>query len=230
MTFIIQMRPSFINIHSHFRPLAKDEITIRNAYYYWIKQPVINQFLSVGIHPWGVTMPRFSSTLEEIEEATHQPNVVAIGEIGIDYLYPNKEVQKEIFLAQLQLAKQLQLPAIVHCVKALDDLFSILKTHPHPIILHNFYAHESLTKKFCELPEVAFSLGKRYLYAKGHHQLYSKIIPSHRLFFETDQMRVPVKQVYEKYSRDNSILLGDLSTQIWQNAMVYFPKLATQFQ
>ena len=224
------MHSSFINIHSHFRPLAKDEITIRNAYHYWIKQPVINQFLSVGIHPWGAAKPRFNSTLEVIERVVKQANVLAIGEIGLDYLHPIREVQKEIFIAQLELARQLQLPIIVHCVKALDDLFSILKTHPHPTILHNFYASESLTKKFCQLPEVAFSLGKRYLLAQGEHQLYSKLIPLQRLFFETDQMRIPVQQVYEKYSLDKSISISELSAQIWQNALTYFPKLDAQFQ
>lgn len=230
MTFIIQMRPSFINIHSHFKPLVKDEMVIRNTYHFRIKQPLENQFLSAGIHPWGAVKSRFSSTLEEIERAAKQEKVLAIGEIGLDYLYPNQEVQKEIFVAQLQIAIKLQLPVIVHCVKALDDLFTILKTHPHPTILHNFYASESLTKKFCQLPDVAFSLGKRYLLAQDTHKLYNNIIPSTRLFFETDQMRIPVKEVYEKYGLDNSVSLSDLSAQIWQNAFTYFPKLGTQFQ
>ena len=230
MFFNLGMNPHFINIHSHYSPLAYNEIVIRNAYYFLLKQPIDNQYISVGVHPWGAIKSRFNSTLEEIEKASKQANVLAIGEIGLDYLYPNQEVQKEMFLAQLQLARKLQFPVIVHCVKALEDLFTILKTYPHPTILHNFYASESLTKKFCQLPEVSFSLGKRYLHAKGEHKLYSKSIPLHRLFFETDQMRIPVQQVYEKYGLANSVSVKELSAQIWQNALTYFPKLGAQFQ
>lgn len=224
------MGVKFINIHSHFRPISNQELVIRNAYHFWVKNTINHQFLSVGMHPWGVAKSRFNSTLEEIEKVAKQENVLALGEIGLDYLYPNKEVQKEIFLAQLQLAQKLKLPVIVHCVKALEDLFGILKRHPHPTILHNFYASESLTKKFCKLPEVAFSLGKRYLLAQGKHQLYSQIIPSSRLFFETDQMRIPVREVYEKYGSENAIPLDELSSQIWENACTYFPQLKAQFQ
>jgi hypothetical protein len=43
-------------------------------------------------------------------------------------------------------------------------------------------------------------------------------------------MRIPVQQVYEKYGLANSVSVKDLSAQIWQNALTYFPKLGAQFQ
>ncbi len=73
---------------------------------------------------------------EKYEELAGSKKVVAIGEVGLDYYYKPKtkrklglfkEKQKEIFLAQLNLAKELNLPVIFHCRMAHEDLLKILK-------------------------------------------------------------------------------------------------------
>lgn len=64
-----------------------------------------------------------------IEELTKHPKIIAIGEIGLDYYwdYAPKDIQKEVFIKQIQLAKRIRLPIIVHDREAHQDILEILK-------------------------------------------------------------------------------------------------------
>jgi len=82
---------------------------------------------AVGVHPHhaGSWQP---GTLDELRDLAQSPGVVAIGEIGLDYvrhLSPPK-AQRSVFEAQLDLAGQLGLPVIVHNRQAIDDLLLAL--------------------------------------------------------------------------------------------------------
>jgi len=69
--------------------------------------------------------------LQTLEELAQNPKVVAIGEIGLDYYWnkDNKEVQKQIFIKQIELANNLNLPIVIHCRDAICDTIEILKTY-----------------------------------------------------------------------------------------------------
>jgi len=82
-------------------------------------------FAAPGIHPlkaehWS---SRAAATLGKLT-----PSIVAIGEIGLDYSagMPSHELQKEVFRAQLRLAREVHLPVIIHCRKAFADTLQIL--------------------------------------------------------------------------------------------------------
>jgi len=112
-------------------------------------------YAAIGLHPMHLTSGIFKAKLdiEEIEFKTHEEEfdyekykelalsgsrrVVAIGETGFDYWYKPKaktkfeefkQKQKEVFLKQLELAQELNLPLIVHCRAAHEDLIDILNT------------------------------------------------------------------------------------------------------
>lgn len=87
--------------------------------------PVV--FAAIGVHPndgnsWGLT------TLSTMRELSKNPKVRAIGEIGLDYYrdYSPRELQKEIFEAQLDLAAELSLPVVIHNRNADVDMLPIL--------------------------------------------------------------------------------------------------------
>src|SRR5699024_10473894 len=63
-----------------------------------------------------------------LEELSHHPKVVALGEMGLDYHWDKspKDVQKEVFKAQINLAKKVNLPIIIHNRKASEDVKEIL--------------------------------------------------------------------------------------------------------
>ncbi len=82
---------------------------------------------AVGLHPHDAS--EWSTEFESlIYSWANNPNVVAIGEIGLDY-YRNlspKDKQQEVFKRQLDLAEHVQLPVIIHCREAYDDALGIL--------------------------------------------------------------------------------------------------------
>lgn len=89
-------------------------------------------YAAVGIHPEyadGVN----EEVIDEIKEMTKNQNVRAIGEIGLDYYWdenPEREVQKEAFRRQMELAKELNLPVVIHDREAHGDTIEIMKEFP----------------------------------------------------------------------------------------------------
>lgn len=109
-------------------------------------------FAAVGIHPHHVdeyqTLGK-KETETKLTDLARQKKVVAIGEIGIDYHvykgYPpinekNKMLQKELFLLQMDIARNLNLPVIIHCRDAQEDLRNILTKYALPLsgVFHCF--------------------------------------------------------------------------------------------
>lgn len=85
-------------------------------------------FLMTGLHPTHVK-DNFKEELGHVEELLSKRSFIAIGEIGID-LYWDKttlQIQKEAFRYQIQLAKQYQLPIVIHCRDAFDEVFEVLE-------------------------------------------------------------------------------------------------------
>ena len=90
-----------------------------------------NVWAAVGIHP-GEAADAVDSDLAVIEQLAADENVVAIGEIGLDYHYEDccpRDVQKRWFSAQLELANRLSLPVFVHDREAHEDVLNYLKTY-----------------------------------------------------------------------------------------------------
>ncbi len=87
-------------------------------------------FASVGIHPTETgKYPSVTDAVRELRVLAREERVVAIGEIGLDYHYPetDRETQKEFFRAQLILARELGLPVVIHDRDAHGDVFDILR-------------------------------------------------------------------------------------------------------
>jgi len=85
-------------------------------------------YSAVGIHP-NYSEKAEKNYLEKIEHYSKNKNVIAIGEIGLDYYrdYSGKESQKRIFQEQLEFAKSLELPIIIHNRDADSDVLEIME-------------------------------------------------------------------------------------------------------
>ena len=112
---------------------------------------------AVGIHP-NSTADFTDAMISEIETMAHTAKIVAIGEIGLDYHWKEspKETQWKSFEAQLELAKRLELPVIIHNREASDDVMRILdewvkdlppKIKDRPGVMHSFSAPESIAER-----------------------------------------------------------------------------------
>lgn len=95
-------------------------------------------FFTAGMHPHHAS--GFQDTdLGTIKAAFENPQCKAVGEIGLDYHYMHspKDVQQRVFEQQLVLAKELGVPAVVHCRDAAEDLRTIVfHVKPPRIVLH----------------------------------------------------------------------------------------------
>lgn len=89
-------------------------------------------YAAVGIHPenCGDFVPQH---MDELRRLAAEPKVVAIGEIGLDYYWPEnppRDFQQQVFRAQLELALALNLPVIVHDREAHGDTLAVVRDYP----------------------------------------------------------------------------------------------------
>lgn len=82
---------------------------------------------AVGVHP-NETAELSEESIQILKEYTNLPKIVAVGEIGLDYYWdePAREIQKHWFCRQLDLAKEVKLPVIIHSRDAAKDTLDIL--------------------------------------------------------------------------------------------------------
>lgn len=88
-----------------------------------------NVFLMMGLHPTSVK-ENFEEELEIVENQFKARKFYAVGEIGIDLYWDTStlEIQKTAFRRQIQLAKKYNLPIVIHCRNAFDEVFEVLET------------------------------------------------------------------------------------------------------
>jgi len=108
-------------------------------------------FAAIGLHPIHAQDENFNTA--KYRSLCKSEKVVAIGEIGLDYFKDYgkfKDKQKDIFLKQLNLAKKLNLPVILHCRMAHEDLLKILEDHNIKGVIHCFTGKWKDAQKYLE--------------------------------------------------------------------------------
>ncbi len=160
-----------------------------------------NVFFTAGFHPTELEKYK-EGDLDVIAELCAHPKCVALGEIGLDYHYPetDKPLQKEIFIRQLKLANSLSLPVEIHSRDCAEDMFSILSENRALLnngALMHCYSHSSeLAAEFCKLG-LYFSFGGASTW-KGSKKAKRTIalLPADRLLTETDSPYMPPQSAY----------------------------------
>lgn len=142
-------------------------------------------YAAVGIHPGNLDS---GTTIEQIRTLASHKKCVAIGEIGLDYYWVdnNKREQIEIFEKQILLAKELDLPILVHDRDAHADTLEILKKHKPKGVVHCFSGSVEMAKEIIKLG-VYIGVGGVITF-KNAKKLPDvvKIIPDELLLVETD--------------------------------------------
>ncbi|HUU28364.1 MAG TPA: TatD family hydrolase [archaeon] len=146
--------------------------------------------VTVGLHPHDAS--KFSSrTIPFLDSLAADPRVIAVGETGLDYHYMNSPagMQKQVFAAHLDLARQLQLPVMIHCRSAYPDLIEILKAHDRPgrppWQVHCFSGGAENLEELIAL-DCYFSVGGSVTFRNFKSQEIIRRIPQDRLLLETD--------------------------------------------
>lgn len=145
-----------------------------------------NFFAQVGIHPSDVDKMG-ENDLAEIEILAK--DAVAIGEIGLDYYWTTetKELQKEVFIKQLQMARRLGKPVVIHNREATEDIIDILKDYTDlKVQIHCFSTDEKSLKTFMDWG-FYISIGGVVTYGNGlNEKQAAALVPIERLMLETD--------------------------------------------
>ena len=155
---------------------------------------------AIGVHPWYAV----KSDRDKIELLANavELGAVAIGEIGLDKKIQNSdyELQSALFQRQLEIAKDINLPVIIHCRGAFGELAAIIKKTGLPArggIIHAFSGSAETAEELMKLG-LSFSLGGSMTYRLSNKRLkmIEKIYPEH-FMLESDSPDIPPVSVKE---------------------------------
>ncbi len=145
-------------------------------------------YFTAGLHPQNAKM---IEDIEEIAKFSNHKKCVAMGEIGLDYHYEpfDKELQKQAFIKQLELANFYNVPVVIHSRDACLDTVTILQQNKH-LLKNGFLMHcysESLeTAKILLKLGAYFSFGGSLTFKNSKRIEVLKNLPLDRVLIETD--------------------------------------------
>ncbi|MFI3277941.1 MAG: TatD family hydrolase [Rikenellaceae bacterium] len=190
-----------IDIHTHSAP-RDGSITITSR----------------GIHPWYAE----EYTIYSIDWSNLADNVDSIGEIGLDFACDiNRQKQLEVFTAQLEYAQQLQLPVVIHCVKAFEEVMATLKQFTlRAVILHGFIGSAQQAQRAVERGYFV-SFGE--LTARSPKSINAlKAIPLDNIFVESDVSTTPIDDIYRTIAQLKGCSFDTLRDATYKNYIRIF--------
>ena len=146
-----------------------------------------------GIHPNNAAvLPEDWD--ERVKQDAHHPKCRAIGEIGLDHYWDDcpHDVQERVLIRQLEIAAELDLPVIIHCRKAYEDLWPILSAwlkggHGRTGVLHAFDETAEAARLAMDLG-MKIGMGGPYTYRKKNERRFEIVeaVPLESILLETD--------------------------------------------
>ncbi|MDE7439745.1 MAG: TatD family hydrolase [Clostridia bacterium] len=199
-------------------------------------------YFTAGFHP--TELKNFNDgDLDEIAGLCTHKKCVAMGEIGLDYHYPDtdKALQEKVFKAQLALAQKLNIPVQIHSRDSAEDMLCILREYaPKLKVMLHCYSHSTEIAQELEKLGVYFSFGGTSTYS-GSKKARRTIsaLPIDRIMTETDSPYLPPKSKYGTFpNTPESIIeiarnIADIKgisedtavSTIWNTAHTFFGKL-----
>lgn len=152
--------------------------------------------------------------------------VAAIGECGLDKIKGAPlPLQEKVFIQHIALANEVGKPLIVHCVRAYEEVFSILGEHQPriPVIFHGFNKKQELADRIIQ-KGYYLSLGSALLGDNTPAASVIAHIPADRFFLETDDADIPVSNIYDRAAQlrntDTQTLLSEMT---YNFGTVFYP-------
>lgn len=153
-----------------------------------------NVYHAVGIAPSEVTRQE-SGWEEKVMECAKQERVVAIGETGLDYVrkFGSKKEQIELFIKQLEMASQVDLPVVIHNRGAGSDVIKILRQQipPRGAVLHCYSEDWKFAQSIFDLPVyISFAGNVTYRNARNLHETVA-LMPLEKMIVESESPFIP---------------------------------------
>ncbi len=171
--------------------------------------------LAAGLYPEETLK---ESDFLELERFVNEnlSEISALGEIGLDFSQekPSKEIQEKVFIKELELARELALPVIIHTRKAETRVLEILEDFKDlKIILHCFSGKFNLIKRANKLG-FHFSIPTSIVRSEHFQKMISELLPKEKILTETDSPYLsPFKEFPNKPSNINESI--KIISKIW---------------
>jgi len=214
------------NLHTHHPTRQPDLVEVENLYF-GQESTGHHLYQSVGLHPWHLSDIALPEAKAWLMEQSTRPEVVAIGETGLDKVTDTPmEIQIAAFQLCIEVAQTRQMPLIIHCVRAYEEVLLQLKTAFEagitvPVIFHGFNkgpeVAQMLLRAGCYL-----SFGAALLDERSHAGTSLQQTPADRFFLETDVAQVSIKTIYDRAAALRAVSRGVLEAQVWGNRECLF--------
>lgn len=198
----------------------------------------------VGISPNDVpkSLSEVDLLIEEIENIIKQDKnnkIVAIGEIGLDYYWnkENKDIQREVFIKQIELANKYNKPIVIHTREAVDDTLKILRENSvnNKGVFHCCPLNRELVKQGLDLGfYISFAGPVTFKNSKNVEEIVN-MVPINKILIETDSPYLApepkrgtrndsrnIKHIAEKIAEYKGITLEEMAKHTYENAIKVF--------
>lgn len=200
-------------------------------------------FATIGMHPH--TSKDFDQKFAgKMFELANNPKVVAVGEIGLDYHYDlsDRQIQRDVFARQLEIADKLGLPVTLHVREAYGDADDILTAQKkylnHGVLWHCYSGSEDFAKQMVKRGHY-FAFGGAITFKSAKKESVIAAIPTDRILCETDSpymapapfrgtVNTPfnIPLIVEKIASVYGITTEQADEIILNNCLTLFPKIA----
>ena len=195
-------------------------------------------FAGVGVHPHEATTYT-DQVGTQFREMVREPEVVAIGEFGLDYyrMLSPRDVQRAVFCAHLQLARECDLPCIIHVRDSHDDVIELLRTHGQGLrgVFHCFSGDVAQAEECLSFDGFVLSFAGPLTRQGNALPDVARMVPLDRVLVETDSpYLVPkplqakrneplfVKHVAERLAEVRGMTLAEIASVTSANALRLF--------
>lgn len=200
-------------------------------------------FAGVGVHPHDATT--YSDEVGvQLRELAQEPEVVGIGEFGLDYfrMLTPRDVQRSVFCAHLQLARETGLPCIIHVRDSHDDVIELLKAHGKGLrgVFHCFSGDVAQAEECLEFEDFFLSFAGPLTKEGNALPEVARMVPLDRILVETDSpYLVPrplkarrneplfVRHTAEKLAQLRGMTLAEIAQITTANAVRLFVSLSS---
>lgn len=154
-------------------------------------------YASIGIHPHEAKLAG-ESDYQELESLARHPRVIGFGEIGLDYYYDHspRDVQQQVFISQMEIARAARLPIIIHCrpsansENAWDDSLQLIREHWSPSglggVLHCFTGEQKHAVAALDMGFMISFAGNVTFPKTDNIREAASSVPLDRMLIETD--------------------------------------------
>lgn len=204
-----------LDCHTHHLPPQPEAIVCASPLDF---DPLEEQLYSVGIHPWN-PQEATEENFRRLEDLSAHPQVVAIGEAGVDAARKNLPMFAQLiaFRRQIEISERIGKPLIIHDVKAHDIIIGMLSEYKprQPWIIHGFRAKPTVAQMLLRAGKgnIRFSLGEKF------NPESLSIIPTDRILAETDESTEDISAIINAISEAKGI---DMLSEIAANTAETF--------